>query len=232
MFPGWFTACFVEDPANAAMWGVYGDGHRGACLQFRTQANQEGRRTLALTGSFGGSIDPGAAHRTRLDLVFEKVRYADEYPDIDFFATLGRLSRAKLRGFWYAGEDGAISAKGERILSESPEWRRDYWPTHSLSSTTKLPQWSHEAEQRLVLIATLSDMAEPASRNLQYCTEDLAGIVFGMKMRHADKLAIMGVFDRKLTPEQRRRFTFYQASYSHTAKRLEHHPLGLLSSRS
>lgn len=34
LFPGWYTACFLDDPTNAAMWGIYGDGHRGACLQF------------------------------------------------------------------------------------------------------------------------------------------------------------------------------------------------------
>lgn len=229
MFPGWFAACFVAEPANAAMWGIYGDGHRGACLQFRTQASKTGKRSLTLGGNFSAPHDPGAPHKTLLDLDFEQVRYADEYPEIDFFATLGRLSRAALSGFWYAGEDGRRSAKGDRILSESAEWRRDYWATHSRSSTTKLPQWAHEAEQRLVLTWTLDDLADPASRKLKYRTEDLAGIVFGMKMDHADKLAIMGVIDRKLTPEQRRHFTFYQASYSHRAKRVEHRPLGLLT---
>lgn len=30
--PPCFTACFVANPANASMWGTYGHGHTGVCL--------------------------------------------------------------------------------------------------------------------------------------------------------------------------------------------------------
>jgi hypothetical protein len=80
-----------------------------------------------------------------------------------------------------------------------------------------------------VLTGTLDDTITGASRKLRYRTEDFAGIVFGMKTSHADKLAIMRVIDRKLSAEQRRHFTFYQARFSYAKKRLEHLPLRLLS---
>lgn len=228
MFPSWYTACFVEAPTNAAMWGVYGDGHRGACLQFRTEMNEQGKPTLALSGNLGGLQDGTASHMSHLRLVFEPVRYADDYPEINFFTMLGRLSRTKLSAFWYSGEGGATSAIGQRFLSESSQWRRDYWAIYLQANTTKLPHWAHEAERRLVLTGTLDDRRAGESRTLKYRTEDLAGIVFGMKASHADKLAIMNVIDNKLSAEQRRQFTFYQARFSYTERRLEHVPLRLL----
>lgn len=229
MFPGWYTASFVEVPANAAMWGVYGDSHRGACLQFRTTENKEGKRMLPLSGNFGGSSGATSPVTANFELAFEPVCYADDYPEIDFFTMLGTLSRTKLDEFWYAGHNGGRRAKAARILSENTEWHRDYWASHASANTTKLPDWAHEAEQRLVLTGMLEDRLDPVSRKLRYRAGDLAGIVFGMKTSHAEKLAIMRVIDRKLSPEQRRRFTFYQARFSCETKCLEHVPLHLLS---
>ena len=232
MFPGWYTACFVEAPANAAMWGVYGDSHRGACLQFRTAKSKEGKRTLPLSGSFSSSIGAASSRTSNFELAFESVRYAEDYPEIDFFTMLGTLSRTKLDKFWYAGDEGKRSVKAERILSEDAEWRCEYWASHANANTTKLPHWAHEAEQRLVLTGMLDDRLDLASRKLRYRADNLAGIVFGMKTSHADKLAIMRVIDSKLSPEQRRHFTFYQARFACETKRLEHVPLRLLSPKS
>jgi hypothetical protein len=36
LYRNWYTACFVVDPTQAAMWGYYGDSHKGVCLKFRT----------------------------------------------------------------------------------------------------------------------------------------------------------------------------------------------------
>ena len=229
MFPCWYTACFVEAPANAAMWGVYGNSHRGACLQFRIAKSEEGKRTLPLSGNFGDASGAASLRTANFELAFEPVRYTDDYPEIDFFTMLGTISRTKLDGFWYAGDKGERSAKAERILSENAEWRRDYWASQASTNTTKLPHWAHEAEQRLVLTGMLDDRLDPASRKLRYRADDLAGIVFGIKTSHADKLAIMRVIDHKLSPQQRRDFTFYQARFSYETKRLEHVPLRLLS---
>lgn len=43
IYSDWYTACFVKEYNNAAMWGNYGDSHKGACLKFRATANAEGK---------------------------------------------------------------------------------------------------------------------------------------------------------------------------------------------
>lgn len=231
LFPDWCTACFVRDPTNAAMWGVYGDGHRGVCLQFRSQASVEGIHTLDLHGAVGlsssGKGDTQTIYGYRAH-TFEKVRYANDYPEINFFETLGTLSRTKLTGFWYAGEDGVRSPIGNRVLVENADWRAEYWMRHGIISTTKLPQWAHEEEYRLILSSSLASIDDIASRKLRYRFSDLAGIAFGTRTSHADKLAIMRIIERKALAEKRDYFGFYQASYSSRTGSFELLPLRLL----
>lgn len=33
----WGVCCFTLDPSNRLMWGHYGDGHKGVCLEFQTR---------------------------------------------------------------------------------------------------------------------------------------------------------------------------------------------------
>ena len=32
IYSDWYTACFVGEHSHAAMWGNYGDGHKGVCM--------------------------------------------------------------------------------------------------------------------------------------------------------------------------------------------------------
>jgi hypothetical protein len=51
----WYTACFVAEPTQAAMWAHYGDRHRGMCLKFKTSTLSSGKPTLTLRGIVGMS---------------------------------------------------------------------------------------------------------------------------------------------------------------------------------
>ncbi len=234
LFPDWYTACFVRDPSNAAMWSVYGDGHRGVCLQFRSKHVEGGGRTLDLLRavSLSGGQDETCMTYGYTPHRFQEVRYASDYPEIGFFETLGTLSRFKLSGFWYSGKGGELSPVSERVLREDVNWKSGYWDSDRLVATTKLPQWAHEQEHRLLLRPQLESFEDVASRKLRYRFSDLAGLVFGIRTSHADKIAIMRIIEKKAMAEKRTEFSFFQASHSRSGGSFEVWPLRLIQIQS
>jgi hypothetical protein len=132
----WYTACFVAEPTQAAMWSIYGDSHRGVCLKFRTTALPSG--TEALTLNRATAIDGASNLRYEYSpQPFQEVRYADRYLEIDFFRSLGTLIPRQL-AFWFRGSDGAMSATGTDLVYGTDEWRKQYWENFHMSVTTKL----------------------------------------------------------------------------------------------
>ncbi|SCB31632.1 DUF2971 domain-containing protein [Cupriavidus alkaliphilus] len=233
LYPNWYVACFVADPTNSAMWGTYGDGHRGACLKFRAKVGHQDGRTLDLhraygwrTTSVGGEPILGyVPHR------FEEVRYTSEFPQVNFFESIATLTKARLAGFWFAGPNGERSTTAQRMLREDEEWRHEYWRKYSHSFCTKSEEWAHEREARLVLHSGLLRFDDVASRKLRYRFSDLAGIAFGMKTRNEDKLQIMRLIDQKCVKEGRKDFEFYQARFSEQTKKIDLMPLRMLTSQ-
>jgi len=232
IYPDWHAACFVADPANASVWSSYGDSHRGVCLKFSASAAPKGFRTLSLYRAHGWSASRNGGERMHYAYVphpFEEVRYTHEYPEIDFFGSLGTVPMGKLMRFWYAGPAGTLSASSDNMLKNEEEWRRRYWDTFRISSTSKTSDWAHEREYRLILTSNLQRFDDAAaSRKLKYKFSDLAGIAFGIKTTTADKLRIMKIIDQKCLSEGRTDFEFYQARYSRQAKKIELAPLRLL----
>jgi hypothetical protein len=224
----WYTACFVAEPSQAAMWGNYGDGHRGVCLKFRTSINTAGkpalplRQIVGITGSSGGS-----------NLVYDfrpaelqEVQYRDRYAEIDFFRSLGRLTHPQL-AFWFTGKGGAVSSTGLDLLKETEEWRQEYWDNFHQAITTKLTDWQHEQEYRITLHSDF-DLSDRLSRKLPYRLENLQGIIFGMKTPTQDKIDIVRIIEGKCRKEGREKFEFHQAYYSRQTGRIATTPLGLI----
>jgi hypothetical protein len=233
-FPHWYTACFVKDPTHASMWGVYGDGHRGACLEFVAVENADRRPALKLESVIGaaGGRDDERPVVEQIDYPFAPVRYANDYPETDFFGNLGRLSRSKLAGFWFAGEGGQLSPRAADILGEKDSWRQAYWARHSQVVATKLPQWAHEEEYRLILSGTLIDREHDTTlRKLRYSFHNLTGVTFGMKMSQADKIAMLRILAKKVEIEGHGGLRISQAVFSHATGRIELCPLSRLSSQ-
>jgi hypothetical protein len=229
IYPDWHTACFVANPTNASMWGAYGDGQRGACLKFRTRPDKEGCRTLDLyrANSWSGGSDGVIAHYSYVPHRFEEIRYTADFPEINFFQSLGTIPRSKLE-FWYLGESGERSSVASMIWSGDESWRNDYWRKFSQSVSTKTPEWSHEKEYRLLLYSDMQRFDDVLSRKLKYRFADLVGISFGIKTTTADKIRIMRIIEQKCRAESRKDFEFHQAHYSHRARKIELLPLSLL----
>ena len=225
MFPAWSTACFVKDPTHASMWGIYGDGHKGACLEFTASEDDEGRARLPLTmpkrtHAGLGLLRGGFISEPR----FTAVRYANDYPRTDFFQNLGRLTRSKLKDFWYRDLDHTKSPRIAAMLREDEEWKRSYWARHDHTVATKLPHWAHEQAHRLVLGADFGGN-DVADRKYRYRFCDLTGLTFGIKTINADKIAMLLILAKKVQDEGHPGLTISQASFSQGSGRIEILPL-------
>jgi hypothetical protein len=221
-FGDWYTACFVADPSQASMWGYYGDNHRGACLKFKTTTLPEGEPALRLNRHIGIGGPRHAPERifTFSPQPLQQVHYANRYPEVDFFRSLGTLVPAQV-AFWFRGEDGTMSATGRDLVLQTEEWRKQYWATFHAGVTRKLTDWQHEQEYRITLQSGLGDLSNPVERTLRYRFEDLQGIIFGMSMAAEDRAAIVRIIATKCAETGRTDFEFYQAYYSRLTGKVE-----------
>lgn len=228
MHTPWFTACFVDNCRHSAMWGNYADGHRGVCLEFRAVRDGGGKPALPLRRRVGWRGD-GQSLEPIVDVMphpFRPVRYTARYPELDFFSSLGRMTRGDL-SFWFTGPAGSRSTAGDLMYAETPEWRNAYWEAHYQSVTTKLEDWAHEGEHRLILDSVLDTFDTPESRTLTYDFDSLSGIVFGMKTSASDKAAIVRLIREKCAAAGRESFDFRQAVHSGRSGKVEMQRLDL-----
>lgn len=223
LYRDWYTACFVSDPSDASLWGTYGSGHRGVCLKFKATENAECKPALQLHQIRGWNGSPVYGYLTH---EFQKVEYSSQFVEIDFFRSLGQLTMPMLNR-WCRDATGVPSPLVSDILSESACWRKRYWEQLMAAITTKLPDWSHEREFRLIL-SGMSDFSDPSTRKLQYKFSDLQGIIFGINTTTDVKLQIMKVVEEKCRKERRKDFEFHQAQYSRRAGKVEITKLSLI----
>jgi Protein of unknown function (DUF2971) len=229
LYNDWYVACFVAEPTHAAMWGIYGDGHQGACLKFRTVPNATGKPSLMLRTAVGIGGHKDAAAPIYNDVAHElyEVRYSGQYVEIDFFRSMGRLTRPQL-AFWFMDSKGGTSSTGRDLMEESERWRQEYWANFHNTITTKLPDWKHESECRITLRSDIIDLSEKANRKLRYRFADLEGIIFGIKTPHQAKIEVRRIIESKCRKEGLKDFEFHQAYYSRQTGKIETSRLNLL----
>jgi hypothetical protein len=230
MYPDWYTACFVADPANAAMWGVYGDSHKGVGLKFRAGGDPN-NPTLSLHQAVGFGSSRNGDHREIYDYVahrLSKVEYVEGYPETDFFSSIGRVTVGALRDQWHSDDVDGVSPVHERIMSSEEGWRESYWSAFGKNATIKTADWAHEKEYRAILSGVLIDFRDISKRKLKYRFSDLAGIYFGIHTSTADIAKIASIIQAKCKSENRRGFEFYQARYARRTGQMEFDRLALL----
>lgn len=224
IYPEWYTACFMSSCENSSVWGHYGDNHKGVCLIFESEYG-DSNNFLTLRGKNGwGSNGPSYGN---IKFKFDSVDYEEGFGDIDFFQSLGRLSRPTLNSTWYT-LNGKISNCAESMHTSEEEWRTAYWQKFYRDIIIKSPDWRYENEYRLILCDMMNSHAEPEERTLNYEFSSLKGIIFGIKTSTEDKIAIMRTIDEKCTEHKRFDFKFYQAHYSPKHKCIKHSELSLL----
>jgi len=153
--------------------------------------------------------------------LFYPVTYADRYPAVDFFRSLGRILNPYLTSFWYAGDGGKRSACADDVYADEKRWHKRYWDRFYKIITTKLETWAYEREQRLVITELMTDFTPLERRKLTYEFADLEGIIFGMNTPEEKKFAIVKIIQEKCKKEGRTDFKFYQAYYDSHAGKIE-----------
>lgn len=228
LYPGIYTASFVEDCRDAALWAYYGCNHAGVCLQFRIDAEND-RDYLTLERATGmgasGTINSFRPHP------LSKVQYSNKWPEVDFFRSIGTLPAPIVNKYWLFSPNGERSTCAHTILDDTDAWRKDYWDVFDRFGNTKLIDWKHEKEQRILIHGHSSDLANPASRKLKYRFNSLSGIVFGMKTPAEQRIEIHKIIHNKCKIEGRKEFKFFQTYYSPESKKLELAELDLLNIR-
>jgi hypothetical protein len=211
IYPKWYSASFISDSSNAAIWGHYGDNHRGVCMKFNTVMHGNVQE-LNLETEYGySSAGPTIGMRPHR---FREVKYHNMHQEIDFFRSIGRMTKMELNVFWYADENGNLSPCGGHLNQNENEWIDSYWNNYYNSLSIKLNEWSYEKEHRLIINGDFTDYSNKDKRKMKYDFKDLEGIIFGIKTPISDKIKIMKVVEHKCRKIGRKDFSFYQAYYS------------------
>lgn len=227
IYPAAYVACFMEDCTNAAVWSHYGDSHKGVCLKFRTD-NKDNAPSIDLRGITGWGSKPIYGFRK---LEFHKMNYTNEFPSVNFFTSIGRLTTGQLMKQWYSDESGNLSNCAAHIKDNDAEgeWRKRYWDNYDSCFFVKLKDWEYEKEWRVLLSSVLNTFEDKRDRKLKYRFEDLEAIIFGMRTSVEDKVKIIRLIKEKCKDNNREKFDFYQAYYSRHKGRMVIEKLGLLA---
>ncbi len=219
IFPKWYSASFLSNCNNSAVWGHYGDSHKGICLKFRT-LEDEGDLVLNLETEYGYSNEPLIG---MFPHIFKKIQYSSKHTEIDFFRSLARLSKKELHRWWYKDSAENISECAKHFENEESEdkWRDEYWNNFTNSFSVKLKEWEYENEYRLVIHEQFNDYSNKNDRKLKYDFNDLEEIIFGIKTDISDKVKIMDIVKEKCKKYSRDDFNFYQAYYSKSTGKIE-----------
>ena len=217
--PAWYVACFMDGCENSAIWGSYGENHRGVCLKFRTE-DLKGKRTLTLDApAYHPTVENWWAAKT---LEFYKVDYESEHVDLDFFRSLAGVPAPILQSDWYTGPNGQPSVCAADVFKDIDSWRNKFWKMYQQSITSKTRHWKSESEYRLLLTTNFQNAVPAKDRCLRYKFDALEGIIFGIKTPTDEKFKIMRLVEELCLSHSRNNFNFYQAYYDPTSKDIKH----------
>lgn len=206
----WHAACFMEKCDAPSMWSYYGDNHKGICLKYRTEKDENGSY-INLNTIAGWNAD--GSFRSMRKHYFKPVIYRAEHAVMNFFESLGAAPTPQINSQWYSGENGQISPLLIRDEEGRKAWREKYWQKYLISATTKTKTWEAEQEQRLVLYSMLSDLSTE-DRKLDYEFSALEAIIFGVRVLAEQKIAVIRVIEELCRKHGRKEFKFYQAYFS------------------
>ncbi|MBK2266511.1 DUF2971 domain-containing protein [Francisella philomiragia] len=218
-YPEVYTASFTGEEAinNSSVWGHYGDSHKGICLIFETDSEKKSLNFL--NAKTGWSSSKGIT-RGKVSLKFEKIKYEKDYPEIDFFRSLGSLPQGQITSDWYSNDKG-MSTIYDEIFNNQGSWREAYWNKFSTNNLIKMKDWEYEKEYRVILNSGMDSQIDKEYRLLKYSFNSLKGIIFGINTAEKDKLKIIDIINKKCSQYERKNFTFYQAYHCNFRKNIQ-----------
>lgn len=213
-----YISCFMKEAPSIDMWGYYGDSHKGCCLIFKTQKPE-------FLDSYVRSPDDDVIKITRtggseeIDMKIEPVIYNDDYPEVNFFDSVGAISRNIYKECWLSDGHQQSYYISHRYSNHN-EWSDIYY--HNMHSLffRKTCHWKKENELRAI-ITTFADDNSISQRKVRYRFDSLYGIVFGMKTSHTDKCKIVKIIRDKCKENNVDDFKIFQSFYNHHENKMD-----------
>lgn len=195
------------------MWAAYADEHRGAALMFHTDSQSDDSWSeLKVNGRTGWQGSEPITGKIQAPLY--AVNYESPPPQVNFFQFLGTLPRPKLMSAWHSTPGGETSPIVDEILEDKDSWRENLWDHFHSMATTKLGQWEHEQEIRIVLPDLLD--SEGSHRKVTYDLSQLAGVVFGLRTSLKDRFEVMRILTESSQDGDSTSVEFYQMIFDST----------------
>ncbi|MFG6657233.1 DUF2971 domain-containing protein [Scandinavium sp. M-37] len=213
-----YITCFTKNYPDSDMWGYYGDNHKGCCLIFETT-------TPEYLDSYTRNPEDNVIKITRtggtkpIDMKIEPVNYSGNYPEINFFNSVGNIQRGIYQNCWLSDGEERSHYYDHRYVNHH-RWLDEY--NHNMHSFffCKTEHWSKENEARAI-ITTFSGENDIANRKVRYEFQFLKGIVFGIKTSYSDKCEIVNILVNKCDKYHIFDFKFYQAFYNHKENKMD-----------
>lgn len=130
----------------------------------------------------------------------KRVKYDDDVIERNFFTTFGRLTMDSF------SKDNVDS------------WREKYWQDYIDKFHRKNTAWAHEQEYRILLPEKPYQHTQKETRFLQYDSNSLKGVIFGIDTSVDDKFALIQAI--KMVGDKFKSVKFFQAEYEENTQKI------------
>ncbi len=222
LYNGYCIACFSGTYQNEPMWAHYADSEKGVCLQYKIRHNN-GEKCLHLY-SISNIIVTEKEEKIEKnfhDVPAFRVLYSNEYPEIDFFTSLGVLPMPIIQNFWLCNYDKTAFSSCLSSYQPVERWAVEYHKQAMNHICTKAQNWSYEQEYRIFQRDVFSALSEnEENRFATYSITDLESIIFGRNVSSEEKRKIINIIASHCH-EKNHNVKFYDLYYSTITKKLE-----------
>lgn len=213
IYPATYITCFSAQNNNSVMWGNYADNHKGVCLIYETDSDNE-IEVKDISGcktSKNGEIIPIYSW---VKMPINKIIYGDEICERNFFESFGRLNFLQIQS-WLTNNEGTSYCY--EVYKDKEKWNKQYWEIFQLKNCRKMKEWSYEDEYRLIIDNAFGDHEKPEERNLPYNSKILKGVIFGIRTSEYDKKRIIDAIKK----HNYSNLIFYQAEYDEELQKID-----------
>lgn len=223
LYNNFCIACFSATFQNEPMWAHYANNENGICLRYNIKRENDyyyiNLNSPSILNYNKGQVD---IIREFYKHKLNKVIYSDNFPEIDFFSSLGCLTMPIINNFWFTNDEKTqFSCCLEKYKNEQ-EWREMYHKKAKEYICTKSKNWEYEQEYRLFVRENLYPIYEDKQNRIaNYKFEDLDAIIFGRKVAIKDKKKIVQIINKHHIKDKKSNCKFYDLYYSTISKQLE-----------
>ena len=204
------------------MWAHYADSESGVCLQYKIR-HHNGEKCLNLysVSNIIVTEKEEKIEKNFHDVPVFRVLYSNEYPEIDFFTSLGVLPMPIIQNFWLCNYDKTEFSSCLSSYQPVERWIVEYHKKAINHICTKAQNWSYEQEYRIFQRDVFTPISENKENRLaNYSITDLEAIIFGRNVSSEEKRKIANIIETHCH-EKNHSVKFYDLYYSSITKKLE-----------